>query len=457
MSKLVFFKKGSRKSKPEQNLFNEVNRLIQSDPDYASRVKAYVDQHGHAKNGEELMKLKMAVNSSGGSSAASGAKEKSAPKGENIQTKTKVETPPEEPVSKAKIQPDKSGKYGEFSEVVQDIKEREAAPTGGFDPFKKPVIERSYTGVGTPEEKPATQDVPTEGGESSGADGGADIPASGDGGGGDIPPTNAGGASDIPTGGGGDIPSTGQTQEDLPEAGYSNTKGDGDVDTSDMGEDITQKDDGLGGDNLKDLSAGQKKKAAEKTAEVLLKGYKSYGTAHWKAMARMSKKKVDLLILQGRVNPNQVVQDNVTVKNYVKAWNEEVQAVFTPSDEALEAIREPLVEVLLEQGLALTPTQRLVWAVAENQIEMGAKAFQFLRTKKDTLAAFIKYNDGASRKQQSSMQKEKVVKATQEEEMVYVPPDDEDSTFEEIVENLVDDEEGNIETVEAEEVTAEEV
>lgn len=466
-----FFKKGSRKTGAEEQIVRKISHEMGSNLEYKNAVDAYVEKNGITTNLEQLLMLdketkalkptpvKKAVvkptETPTDITASNAAPRKPTPRKpapiKNISNASGVQQP--------------ASKYSDFTETLKDIKEQVASPSQSFNPFEAPVIKRSYTGGEAPVPEPETTEVDTSATDdipsTDNAQATDDIPSS-NGANEDIPSTQTPPPTDdIPSSGGSggdDIPPTDDipNEDSLPENDFSNTEGSGDVDTSEIaGDDITggTSDSSLGRDNLKDLSAGQKKKAVEKTADVIISGYAKYAPLPFKYLSKMSKSKVDILIIQGRINPNQIVNDGVTIKDYVKAWNDEVDKVFTPSQETLDEIREPLIEVLMEQEMALTPQQRLMVAIGQHVVEMAVQGFQFRKTKRETLDAFIKNNNLPKAER---AEKKKAAVIIDEDNDVVVPPTDdaEDTAFDEVMSHIAPEEEESekIEHLEAEEV-----
>ena len=94
---------------------------------------------------------------------------------------------------------------------------------------------------------------------------------------------------------------------------------------------------------------------------------------------------IQKLALNDRIDLNMELENDLTVQQYVDSNNNQVKQVFKVSDETKEEIKEPLIEVLLEQELALTPTQRLLLAVGSHVATMGFSAYQLAQTNKSNI------------------------------------------------------------------------
>ena len=58
-----------------------------------------------------------------------------------------------------------------------------------------------------------------------------------------------------------------------------------------------------------------------------------------------------------------------------------------------EEIKDPLIDVLLENNFALTPTQRLVMVVGGQIVQMGITAIQFMQQNSNAMESFKKFHE----------------------------------------------------------------
>ena len=188
-------------------------------------------------------------------------------------------------------------------------------------------------------------------------------------------------------------------EEDIPEPDWASTDGsssDGEDEEYDDDEEYDEDSDDsgkLGGDNLKDLSPAQKRKSAEKTAEALLNMYCQFVPMPFKKWSGINERKVQKLVFENKIDLTMQLENNITVKDYIDGTNEQVEEVFTVSEETREEIKDPLIDVLLEQDLALTPTQRLMLAVGGHLVTMGFSAYQLAQNNKQALETFEKFHN----------------------------------------------------------------
>lgn len=232
-----------------------------------------------------------------------------------------------------------------------------------FNPFEEPVIERSYTQGFVNSQK--DEDLFDE----------EDLKM----------PSDGESINDIP-----------EEEQDIPEPDYANTQyQQEEEDDDDYDDDDYDEEDGggkLGGDNLQDLTPAQKRKSAEKTAEAILNTYCNFAPLPFKNWASFSDSKVQKMAFEDKLDLNMPLENNITVKDYINGHNEQVEEIFKVTDETREEIKDPLIDVLLEQELALTPTQRLIFAVGGHMIQMGFSAYQLAQNNKVALETFERYH-----------------------------------------------------------------
>jgi hypothetical protein len=247
-----------------------------------------------------------------------------------------------------------------------------------FNPFEEPVVERSYTKGFQPQSESVDDDSDADDDDSDNSTkqsfSDEDLKM----------PTDGEGIDD-------------DEDEDIPEPEWANTGGfsggDDDEDDDDEEYDDDDEDGGkLGGDNLQDLTPAQKRKSAEKTAEALLNMYCQFVPMPFVKWSSFSEGKIQKMVFENKIDLSMQLENNVSVKDYIDGVNEQAQEVFKVSDETKEEIKDPLIDVLLEQDLALTPTQRLMLAVGGHLVTMGFSAFQLAQNNKQALETFEKFH-----------------------------------------------------------------
>jgi hypothetical protein len=148
----------------------------------------------------------------------------------------------------------------------------------------------------------------------------------------------------------------------------------------------------MGGDNLQDLTPAQKRKSAEKTAEALLNLYCQFSPMPFKSWASFKDHKIQKMVFEDKIDLETPLENGISVKDFIDGNNEQVEEIFKVSDETREEIKDPLIDVLLEQDLALTPTQRLMIALGSHLVTMSFSAYQLAQNNKIALETFERYH-----------------------------------------------------------------
>ncbi|ASS48427.1 MAG: hypothetical protein A3D31_08310 [Candidatus Fluviicola riflensis] len=144
------------------------------------------------------------------------------------------------------------------------------------------------------------------------------------------------------------------------------------------------------GNPLSDLPPHTKRRAAEQTADTLLKGYAQLAPIPFKWLSKFPESKIEKMAFNGEIDLSIEVSDGVTFDEYIKQTNEQLDEIFEVDSDTLSDIREPLIEVLLEQNMELTPTQRLIAAVLSHLAQMLSVALK-LRTDHNRILAYQKH------------------------------------------------------------------
>lgn len=144
------------------------------------------------------------------------------------------------------------------------------------------------------------------------------------------------------------------------------------------------------GNPLSDLPPHTKRRAAEQTADTLLKGYAQLAPIPFKWMAKFPESKIEKMAFDGQLDLSIEVSDGVTFDEYMKQTNEQLDQIFEVDTDTLSDIREPLIEVLMEQNMELTPTQRLIAAVLSHLAQMFSVALK-LRKDNNRVLAYQKH------------------------------------------------------------------
>ena len=130
---------------------------------------------------------------------------------------------------------------------------------------------------------------------------------------------------------------------------------------------------------LEDLNPNTKRKVAEKTANSILKGYAKLAPQPFKWLAKINESKIEKLAFEGEIDITLEVSEGTTFDEYMRQTNEQVDEIFEVDEETLDEIREPLIDVLMEQKMELTPQQRLTMAVVSHLFQMFTVAISLRR------------------------------------------------------------------------------
>lgn len=144
------------------------------------------------------------------------------------------------------------------------------------------------------------------------------------------------------------------------------------------------------GNPLSDLPPHTKRRAAEQTADTLLKGYAQLAPIPFKWMSKFPESKIEKMAFNGQLDLSIEVSEGVSFDDYMKQTNEQLDEIFEVDSDTLNDIREPLIEVLMEQNMELTPTQRLIAAVLSHLTQMFTVAFK-LRQQNNRILAYQKH------------------------------------------------------------------
>jgi hypothetical protein len=360
MSKFWFFDRKGRPTSNEKRICDKFNSSINDGNVSKNQVEEYLEEYGKPMNESELEEMFGYL--TGSDSNGNKYEYADDDDGEDYD--------------------DSAEDYDDDSVDYEEVNTQQKSSTNSvdFNPFEEPVIERSYTkgfqpkSKGEDDESDSDDDNYDDNDEKGFSDEDLKMPKDGD-------------SIDE------------DEDEDIPEPQWANTGGfGGGSDEDDEDEDYDDEDDDdegrekLGGDNLQDLTPAQKRKSAEKTAEALLNMYCQFVPMPFIKWSSFNDGKIQKMVFENKIDLSMQLENNVSVKDYIDGVNEQAQEVFKVSDETKEEIKDPLIDVLLEQDLALTPTQRLMLAVGGHLVTMGFSAFQLAQNNKQALETFEKFH-----------------------------------------------------------------
>lgn len=373
-AKYPFYGKKGRPSNIEREICNKIRKGIDNNEFTQADVDAFIDSDGLPMNQSELETLYTTLT---GESAISHERSSSAVDDDSTDDYEYEDDHADDGIDGE----------DEFVDQSQKASTQKNTNALNYDPFAQPVIERDYTkGVDSVTSDDDHSDHQDESRVSFDEN--------------DTAQPNL--DTESIHGGEDDIPSVNyeDVEEDIPEPIYTNTR---EIEEEEETEDdIEGSSEPLGGDNLQDMTPAQKRKSAEKTAEAIMQMYCKFAPLPFENWASFSDKKITKMILDGRIDPNMQLENNVTVQEYIDATNKQVKDVFTVSEETKEEIKDPLIDVLMEQELALTPTQRLLMAVGSHVVTMGFSAFQLAQNNKQALETFEKFHQNMKQEREPS-------------------------------------------------------
>lgn len=169
----------------------------------------------------------------------------------------------------------------------------------------------------------------------------------------------------------------------------SDTQDQQDHDNLEESDEFTNLDESKEPTPLDDAGDRTRQKAAEQTADTILKGYSRLAPKPFKWLAKVSESKAEKLAFSGQLDLDIEVSEGVTFEDYMKSTNEQVDEIFEVDEDTLEEIREPLIEVLKEQSMELTPQQRLGMAVISHLMQMFTIAMK-LRSQNNRILTYQK-------------------------------------------------------------------
>jgi hypothetical protein len=357
MSKFWFFDRKGRPTSNEKRICDTFNSFIDGGSVSKNQVEEYLEEYGKPMNESELEEMFgfLTGNDSNGN---------------------KYQYADDEDFDNGSDDEDFDDNSVDFEEV--NTKQNSSNNSIEFNPFEEPVIERAYTKGFQPKSKGEDDDSDSDEDDDSDDDNGKGFSNE------DLKMPNDGESIE-------DF----EQDEDIPEPEWASTGGFGSNSEEEEEEDYDDDEDGgekLGGDNLQDLTPAQKRKSAEKTAEALLSMYCQFVPMPFIKWSSFSEGKLQKMVFENKLDLTMQLENNVSVKDYIDGVNEQAQEVFKVSDETKEEIKDPLIDVLLEQDLALTPTQRLMLAVGGHLVTMGFSAFQLAQNNKQALETFEKFH-----------------------------------------------------------------
>jgi hypothetical protein len=216
-----------------------------------------------------------------------------------------------------------------------------------------------------------------------------------------------------------------------------------------------------GSDNLKNLSPKEKRESMEKTADVILLTIKNIFPIPFVYVATYSDKKLNNLHSKNEINlDTEIKRDGTTFREYYKEFNAKVEEAFVVTDAEIEALKEPLVDVLMERDVAMTPMQRLLFVAGQFVVPKIMLAGKFMMEKKSDIEEMKNIHKEKMKIEQDILEKldrDEKIKKRQEEEILRqerlrkekerlekeVKANNDKNNKEDVIEDIEDDEDDN--------------
>lgn len=146
---------------------------------------------------------------------------------------------------------------------------------------------------------------------------------------------------------------------------------------------------------LDDLSPTERRKQTEMFADSILTTYAQLLPIIPTMICSYNMGKIDLLDKEGVIRLSMVVDKrengDLTIREVFKDFNEEVSKVFVVTEEMKLELREPLIAVLMEKGIAPTPMVSLLIGIGRHILMFGIATSQLLAEKKSQLETFKQF------------------------------------------------------------------
>ncbi len=142
-----------------------------------------------------------------------------------------------------------------------------------------------------------------------------------------------------------------------------------------------------------DRTNAEKRKDAVKSADALLQVYQNNIPELFKHFAKFNEGKISRMELNGEIDRAMpVLADGTTVGQYISSVNRQIDQNFVITEDMKNEIREPLIDWLMEKGVELTPTQRLIMAVGSQIASFGMATVKQWQENRHALNQFAEYH-----------------------------------------------------------------
>jgi hypothetical protein len=141
------------------------------------------------------------------------------------------------------------------------------------------------------------------------------------------------------------------------------------------------------GGNEKKLTLKEQRDGAEKTADIALLAWKNYLPLPFIYFGTINVKKLKDAEKKGEIDLQAPIDRRGTlIIERIDKFNKDVENSFEVTEEEVAAIREPLIDVLMEKEVSLTPTQRLIFVAGQFVVAKVINVVKLIGEQKEMIA-----------------------------------------------------------------------
>jgi len=154
---------------------------------------------------------------------------------------------------------------------------------------------------------------------------------------------------------------------------------------------------------LDDLSPTEKRKQVEMFADAILETYGQLYHAAFSGYCSVKMNKMEVLDRDGTIRLSMVIErgenGEMTIREQFLKYNEKVNDAFTVTPEMKEQLREPLIAVLMEKGIAPTPMTTLLIVAGSHLLQGIFNAAQLKAEIKEQTETFKQFRSDEIQKE----------------------------------------------------------
>ena len=145
-------------------------------------------------------------------------------------------------------------------------------------------------------------------------------------------------------------------------------------------------------EELHDLGAEEKKKAAEYAVDTAFSMYKQLCDMIAKGVT-LPKKKIMAMVERDEINlelpmpapEGEEGYEMVTFGEFIEWFNESAPKKIAPPDSWFEEMREPLIEICIEMGVGLSAKQKVLFLFVQEVIRLGITSFMLFSMRSEII------------------------------------------------------------------------